>query len=120
MIADRLRLMAYVGQQHLRAPLPVTLGRAKYAAAQGARVAWYMGQYMLARKVSGPFKRPDEPAFKPTHPNGDATRIRAVFLALFAKDRANIEAGLYPAPQDIRPQRALAALHDSARFFSRV
>lgn len=93
------------------------IGRARYAAAQGARVAWYMGQYMLARRISGPFNRPGEPRFQPQAQEGDPTRIRAAFLELFAKDRANIEAGLYPAPNDVRVTRALSALRNSARFF---
>lgn len=93
------------------------LGRARYAAAQGARVAWYMSQYMLARRISGPFNRPGEPAFQPQSPEGDAKRIRAAFLDLFAKDRANIEAGLYPAPNDVRLTRAISALRNSSNFF---
>jgi ubiquinone/menaquinone biosynthesis C-methylase UbiE len=93
------------------------LGRARYAAAQGARVAWYMGQYMLARRISGPFDRPGEPKFQPKAAEGDAGRIRAAFLDLFAKDRANIEAGLYPAPDDMRVDAALSTLRNSARFF---
>lgn len=93
------------------------LGRARYAAAQGARVAWYMGQYLLARRISGPFNRPGEPKFTPTAASGDPIRVRAAFLDLFAKDRANIEAGLYPAPNDLRVERALGALRNSARFF---
>jgi ubiquinone/menaquinone biosynthesis C-methylase UbiE len=93
------------------------LGRARYAAAQGARVAWYMSQYLLARRVSGPFNRPGEPQFTPQAEEGDPARIRAAFLELFAKDRANIEAGLYPAPNDLRVTRALSALRSSARFF---
>lgn len=93
------------------------LGRARYAAAQGARVAWYLSQYMLARRISGPFNRPGEPQFQPQAPEGDSQRIRAAFLDLFAKDRANIEAGLYPAPDDLRAAAALDALKSSARFF---
>lgn len=93
------------------------LGRARYAAAQGARVAWYMGQYLLARRLSGPFNRPGEPKFTPEAPEGEATQIRAAFLDLFAKDRVNIEAGLYPAPNDIRLERAVSALRNSANFF---
>jgi ubiquinone/menaquinone biosynthesis C-methylase UbiE len=93
------------------------LSRARYAAAQGARVAWYASQYMLARRLSGPFNRPGEPKFQPQSPEGDPQRIRAAFLELFAKDRANIEAGLYPAPQDIRLERALSAMRSSVNFF---
>ena len=93
------------------------LSRARYAAAQGARVAWYMGQYMLARRISGPFDRPGEPKFRPRAAEGDPARIRAAFLDLFAKDHANIEAGLYPAPDDVRFDRAFSTLRNSARFF---
>lgn len=93
------------------------LSRARYVAAQGARVAWYLGQYLLARRISGPFDRPGEPKFQPQAPQGDQARIRNAFLDLFAKDRANIEAGLYPAPSDVRAENALSALRNSARFF---
>ncbi len=93
------------------------LGRARYAAAQGARVAWYMGQYLMARRISGPFDRPGEPQFQPQAPEGDQHRIRDAFLALFALDRLNIEMGLYPAPNDLRVTRALSALKNSTRFF---
>jgi ubiquinone/menaquinone biosynthesis C-methylase UbiE len=92
------------------------IGRVRYAATQGARVAWYMGQYLLARRISGPFNRPGEPQFKPQAPEGDNIRIRASFLDLFAKDRANIEAGLYPGP-DEGVLKALSALKNSTRFF---
>ncbi len=113
-------MAAHIGAARLRQgpDMGRVLGRARYAAAQSARVAWYLGQYLLARRVSGPFDRPGEPAFKPARPAGDPARIRNAFLALFAKDRANIEAGLYPAPKDVAPERALAALSHSARFFS--
>ena len=93
------------------------IGRARYAAAQGARVAWYMSQYLLARRISGPFNRPGEPKFEPQAPEGDAQSIRTAFLDLFARDRANIEAGYYPAPDDIRLTRAIEALRSSANFF---
>lgn len=100
-----------------RTPLTRTLARARYAAAQGMRVAWYMSHYMLARRLSGPFNRPGEPKFQPQSPEGDSGRIRTAFLDLFAKDRANIEGGLYPAPED-GVQEALSALRNSARFFA--
>jgi ubiquinone/menaquinone biosynthesis C-methylase UbiE len=93
------------------------VGRARYAAAQGARVAWYLSQYLLARRISGPFDRPGEPKFQPQAEEGDPQRVRAAFLSLFARDRANIEAGLYPAPNEVRVEKALSALKNSARFF---
>ena len=93
------------------------LGRARYAAAQGARVAWYLSQYMLARRISGPFDRPGEPKFQPQSEEGDQARIRQAFLNLFALDRFNIEAGLYPAPDEVRMEKALSAVRNSANFF---
>ncbi|GAM98703.1 SAM-dependent methyltransferases [alpha proteobacterium U9-1i] len=93
------------------------LGRARYAAAQGARVAWYLSQYLLARRISGPFDRPGEPKFQPQSEEGDQARIRQAFLNLFTLDRINIEAGLYPAPDDVRLEKALSALKNSANFF---
>jgi ubiquinone/menaquinone biosynthesis C-methylase UbiE len=97
--------------------LAKTISRARYVATQGARVAWYMGQYMLAKRLSGPVDPPNEPKFKPQAKPGDARRIRAIFLDLFAKDRANIEAGLYPAPSDARFDKALSTLSNSLKFF---
>jgi ubiquinone/menaquinone biosynthesis C-methylase UbiE len=96
------------------------VGRARYALAQGARVAWYAAHYIAARRISKPFDRPGEPRFRPQSPEGDAARIRAAFLDLFAQDRANIEAGLYPAPRDLGPAQLLRAFDDSARFFQDV
>jgi ubiquinone/menaquinone biosynthesis C-methylase UbiE len=93
------------------------IGRARYAAAQSARVAWYMAHYVAARRLSKPFDRPGEPKFRPESQPGDAARIRAAFLGLFAKDRANIEAGLYPAPDDFGFEQLVAGLQHSAAFF---
>ncbi|GGB78852.1 methyltransferase [Henriciella pelagia] len=78
-----------------------TAGRARYTAAQGIRSAWYGAQYAIAKRRSAGFNRPGEPAFKPTNPV-DTKELRASYFRLFAKDRANIEAGLYPAPEDFR------------------
>jgi len=99
------------------AGLPNALGRLRYAAAQGARVAWYFSQYALARRLSGPFTPPDEPSYQPKAPPGDRRQVWLSFLDLFAQDRANIEQGLYPAPRDIAPAKLPQALSQSLRFF---
>jgi ubiquinone/menaquinone biosynthesis C-methylase UbiE len=93
------------------------IGRTRYALAQGVRVAWYAAHYAAARRMSAPFDRPGEPAFRPQSPPGQRARIRESFLDVFARDRANIEAGLYPAPQDLGAAAALAAVQASRRFF---
>lgn len=92
-----------------------TLGRARYGLAQGMRTAWYGGQYVLARRRSGGFTRPGEPPFRPSRGKADIAAMRAAWFALFQQDRANIEAGLYPPPNDLslgKLPRALAAARD--------
>jgi len=95
-------------------------GRARYTVEQGARVAWYSAHYLAARRISKPFDRPGEPKFQPAAPAGDHKRIRNAFLDLFAADRANIDAGLYPAPRDLSPTKILRAFDLSQRFFKDV
>lgn len=92
--------------------------RAAYVATQGARVAWYSAHYMLARKLSGPPVPKSEPHFEPRTRPGRRADIQKAFLDLFAQDRANIEAGLYPAPRDFKPGNLVSALNNSARFFA--
>lgn len=72
-------------------------GRARYTAAQGLRSAWYGGQYAIARRRSAGFNRPGEPVFKPEN-QANLKALRKAYFELFQKDRANIEAGLYPDP----------------------
>jgi ubiquinone/menaquinone biosynthesis C-methylase UbiE len=91
--------------------------RAAYATGQGLRVAWYASHYALARRLSGPFDRPGEPAFRPQS-QPDARRVREAFVKLFQDDLANIEAGLYPAPRHAGFNRLGAALRQSRRFFA--
>lgn len=97
--------------------LPKALSRLRYAAAQGARVAWYFSQYRLARRLSGPFTPPDEPSYQPKSPPGDNRQVWLSFLDLFAQDRSNIEDGLYPAPRELAPAKLPQALSQSLRFF---
>ncbi|MBT9444727.1 MAG: class I SAM-dependent methyltransferase [Hyphomonadaceae bacterium] len=95
-------------------------GRAGYTFTQSARVAWYASHYLAARRISKPFDRPGEPKFRPAAPEGDKRRIRQAFIDLFAADRANIDAGLYPAPRDLSVRKLLRAFEDSLRFFRDV
>lgn len=95
-------------------------GRARYTLTQSARVAWYATHYLAARRISKPFDRPGEPKFRPAAPEGDKKRIRQAFFDLFAADRANIDAGLYPAPRDLSAGKIARAFEDSLRFFRDV
>lgn len=79
----------------------ITAGRARYAAAQGLRSAWYTAQMQAARRRAEGFNRPGEPPFTPTRGKPDMAELRRAFIELFLQDRANIEAGLYPPPRDL-------------------
>jgi ubiquinone/menaquinone biosynthesis C-methylase UbiE len=94
-----------------------TAERAAYVAGQGARVAWFLGHYVAARRLSGPVQRPGDPKFQPKAKPGEPARIRAAFLELFAQDRANIEAGLYAAPGGFSLPALLNAFDASRKFF---
>jgi len=107
-------------------PATRPLARIGYAAAQGARVAWYTAHYALLRAMTrggGERPRDDAPArstapARPTAPPPDRAKVRAAFRALFDADRANIEAGLYPPPRDLDPTRLLRTLRQSRAFFA--
>lgn len=99
------------------APSPARLlSRARYGAAQTARVAWFYGQFLLAKRLAQP-DAAEEPRRQPKAPPGDRRQIWLSFLDLFAQDRRNIEAGLYPPPMELAPERLPAALAHSFRFF---
>ena len=93
-----------------------TAGRARYAAAQGLRSAWYGAQMSAARRRASGFDRPGEPTFQPTRGQPDLAVLRRAYFELFIKDRLNVEAGLYPAPSDVRLKDLPKALR-SARAF---
>lgn len=94
------------------------LAAARYAAAQGARVAWYAAHYALSRRMSGPITQPGEIPYAPESPKPDAAKVRRAFMKLFADDRAAITQGLYPAPRDLDPRKLGRALAQSRRYFA--
>ena len=49
-------------------------GRARYAAAQGLRSAWYGAQMRAAKSRTTGFYRPDDPEFSPTRGKPDMAR----------------------------------------------
>jgi ubiquinone/menaquinone biosynthesis C-methylase UbiE len=77
--------------------------RARYIARQGSRVGWYAGQAYRMRQMQR-CAVADDPSLKPNvaspegHVPGVPELLRGV-AALSARDLANIEAGLYPAPR---------------------
>jgi len=86
-----------------------------YAAAQTARVAFYGAHYLAARIIA-------RDAFgkiaRPAHRIPSIAAMLKSMSALFARDFANVQAGLYPMPLDlaVEARRAMA----SARFLADV
>jgi ubiquinone/menaquinone biosynthesis C-methylase UbiE len=75
------------------------VARALYRLAQTARMGWYAGLYRLSRRISPPV--PAAPELKARMPG--SARLRAGLDALIARDIANIESGLYRAPDGLLP-----------------
>ncbi len=91
-------------------------GRARYAAEQGVRSAWYAAQMQAARRRAHGFDRPGEPDFKPSRGRPDMAVLRKAYFDLFIQDRLNAEAGLYPVPRDLRFAELPRALRSAQAF----
>ncbi len=97
-------------QQRVRNELKRGPLRAAYALSHVARTAWYAGHYIAAQRLSPPLDGPPAQGI----PGWGA--ILADLQDLYARDLANIEAGLYKLPQDMVPRPA-RMLRQSQRFF---
>lgn len=117
---DGAGAQAHIGIMGWRRNATRTAGRAWYTASQGLRSAWYTAQMQAARRQAQGFDRPGEPAFQPSRGRPDLADLRAAFFELFQQDRANIEAGLYPAPRDIDVSRLPATLKGARAFLEDV
>ncbi len=95
--------------------------RAVYGARQLSRVAWYVGHGMALRRLSEETRRRDGESPRP-RPHTDAPvpergRLYADMTALFQRDLANVEAGIYPLPVD-HDGSLLTLLNRSWLFFA--
>jgi ubiquinone/menaquinone biosynthesis C-methylase UbiE len=87
--------------------------RFAYDLGQATRVAWFYAHGELASRLAPPILEPPEiDAPLPTR-----QRMMADLFALFRRDRENIEAGLYRAPQNLVPS-PLGAVRQSLAFLS--
>ena len=98
----------------------LAIGRARYAAAQGLRSAWYGAHYFAALRLGSGYVRPGETPFRANSGKLNIRALRAAFFELFADDRANVEAGLYPPPNDVRLRDLVRALESSRAFLQDV
>jgi len=93
--------------------------RIGYGMAQTARVAWYAGHYMAARRMAGPVTRPGGERVKPSGPIPSRDEMLRVLRETFEQDWAHIAAGDYLKPYDMAPD-PVKTLVASARFFRDV
>ncbi len=85
-------------------PLTKLAVRARFGAAQGARVAWYTAHAYAMKRLN----RRLEPSLpgapkkieKPSRPVPSERRLLADVGALMLRDLSNVEAGYYPMPND--------------------
>ncbi len=75
-----------------------------YGLSQGVRVAWYLGQSIVTRRMVGPLR--DETS-RPLTSSAKAPNRRQLLKAvadLFAADWRNVKNGVYAAPHDMAPK----------------
>lgn len=94
-----------------------------YRAGAAAKLAFYGTHYGLSRVMSAPFVRPGDKPFASNKPMPDRKMLSDSFMSAFTKDRENIAAGLYLAP-DPRTQirqtsKSLAYLRDVRKIDAR-
>jgi ubiquinone/menaquinone biosynthesis C-methylase UbiE len=83
-------------------------------------VAWYAGHFYVLRRLADQTRRRDGTGAhaKPPRPNpGIDRRLDQDMAALFERDLANVEAGIYPIPAD--HDGSLLTLLDRSRMFFR-
>lgn len=103
--------------QKLRRSNP--LAGMSYAAAQGARIAWYVGHYLAVDRLRGPLTAPGEEPFRPKGKLPGRDGLIAGMRALFERDWRNIEQGIYLPPPGM-PRNPARALERSLQFFRDV
>ncbi len=91
--------------------------KARYAAAQSARVAWYMAHYSITKGLVRERKEEVAPAAPEGFPQSpDPEGARRAFLQAFEQDLQNIEDGLYPAPRDFSMREMIRAIESSRLY----
>ena len=94
--------------------------RAAYIGRQLPRLLWYVGHgYIMGRLAEKARERDGQngrPRARATAPVPDRGRLYRDMASLFRRDLANVEAGVYPLPQD-RDGSLLSLLDRSGLFF---
>ena len=104
--------------------MPFRLSRATtqvaYGITQLPRVAWYVGHSLVLRELADAIREREEPkARRRVRSNAsvpDRKRIYADMAKLFFQDLANVQAGIYPVPDD-HDGSLFASIRRSRLFF---
>src|ERR1043166_8294412 len=99
-------------------PASLIATRVAYGASQLPRFAWYVGHNLMMRRLSDYARRNGQgtrPRARTNAPTPDRRRLYADMAELFRQDLANVEAGIYPVPND--HDGSLAALLYRSRLF---
>jgi ubiquinone/menaquinone biosynthesis C-methylase UbiE len=94
--------------------------RAEYGLRQAPRIAWYLAHgYAMGRlrDYAEERKTGTRPKRKPTRPTPTREQLQRDLAALFVRDLTNVEAGIYPMPDD--HDGPLPARIDRSRAFFR-
>ncbi|MGA2124601.1 MAG: class I SAM-dependent methyltransferase [Xanthobacteraceae bacterium] len=87
-----------------RHPFSRLATRAAYGATQLPRIAWYVGHGLAMRRISEEVRRREGDSTRPRArteaPVPDRRRLFADMGALLQRDLGNVEAGIYPLPED--------------------
>lgn len=108
-----------MSETDMSSPLSRFVTRAAYGAAQLPRVAWYVGHSVAMRRIAAAVERREGPSRRPRARTNastpDRSRLFADMAALFQQDLTNVEAGIYPLPDD--NDGSLATVLERSRLF---
>jgi ubiquinone/menaquinone biosynthesis C-methylase UbiE len=108
-----------IGELDLSDPLSRLATRVAYAARQLPRMAWYAGHLYVMRQLAE-LQEGERDTAPPPKPEPDRCldrRLEDDMMALLEQDLANVEAGIYPVPDD--HDGSLLTLLDRSRLFFR-
>lgn len=90
-----------------------------YGLSQGVRVAWYLGQSIVTRRMVGPLRDETSKPLKSSARAPDRRQLLRAVADLFATDWQNVKSGIYAAPHDMVP-KPLKGLRKAHAYLSDV
>ncbi|HYN37929.1 MAG TPA: class I SAM-dependent methyltransferase [Rhodospirillales bacterium] len=90
--------------------------RSAYFTSQNARIAWFLGQYLLSNRLSRPVAAPPGAPARRHRPSPTLAELLQDIATLLRKDWRNIRDGIYRAPPPIT-EEAARLVTDALRYF---